>query len=106
MRPALIVKKELSKIVLATQHGKKAELEVHAGHGLTYNNVQPIASIAGIDELNIGHSIVSRSIFCGLQKRRSRNERHLATLLVLANRINPLQAENQRLQSRLLIAFY
>ncbi|MCP4083129.1 MAG: pyridoxine 5'-phosphate synthase [Planctomycetaceae bacterium] len=59
--------KELSKIVLATQHGKKAELEVHAGHGLTYNNVQPIASIAGIDELNIGHSIVSRSIFCGLQ---------------------------------------
>ena len=59
--------KELSKIVLATQHGKKAELEVHAGHGLTYNNVQPIASIAGIDELNIGHSIVSRSIFCGIQ---------------------------------------
>ncbi|MDG1809699.1 MAG: pyridoxine 5'-phosphate synthase [Pirellulaceae bacterium] len=59
--------KELSKIVLATQHGKKAELEVHAGHGLTYNNVQSIASIAGIDELNIGHSIVSRSIFCGLQ---------------------------------------
>ena len=59
--------KELSKIVLATQHGKKAALEVHAGHGLTYNNVQPIASIAGVDELNIGHSIVSRSIFCGLQ---------------------------------------
>ncbi len=59
--------KELSKIVLAAVHGRKAELEVHAGHGLTYDNVIPIASIPGIQELNIGHSIISRSIFCGLQ---------------------------------------
>ena len=59
--------KELSKIALATVHGTKAELEVHAGHGLTYSNVIPIASIAGITELNIGHSIVARSIFVGLQ---------------------------------------
>ncbi len=59
--------KELSKIALATLHGHKAEMEVHAGHGLTYNNVEPIASIVGIDELNIGHAIVSRSIFCGFQ---------------------------------------
>ena len=48
-------------------HGRKAELEVHAGHGLTYDNVIPIASIEGIEELNIGHTIISRSIFCGLQ---------------------------------------
>lgn len=59
--------KELSKIALAAVHGGKAELEVHAGHGLTYDNVIPIASIPGIHELNIGHSIVSRSIFSGLQ---------------------------------------
>lgn len=59
--------KELSKIALAAVHGEKAKLEVHAGHGLTYNNVIPIASTAGIHELNIGHSIVARSIFCGLQ---------------------------------------
>ena len=59
--------KELSKIALATVHGKKAGLEVHAGHGLTYNNVIPIASIEGIQELNIGHTIVSRAMFSGLQ---------------------------------------
>lgn len=58
---------ELSKISLAALHGRKAELEVHAGHGLTYDNVIPIASIEGIEELNIGHTIISRSIFCGLQ---------------------------------------
>jgi len=59
--------KELAKIELAAKHGTKAELEVHAGHGLTYNNVTPIALIDGISELNIGHSIVSRSIFVGMQ---------------------------------------
>ena len=59
--------KELSKISLAAVHGKKADLEVHAGHGLTYNNVIPIASIKEIEELNIGHTIVSRSIFTGME---------------------------------------
>lgn len=59
--------KELSKIALAAEHGMKAALEVHAGHGLTYNNVIPIAMTAGISELNIGHTIVSRSIFVGMQ---------------------------------------
>jgi pyridoxine 5-phosphate synthase len=41
-------------------------LAVHAGHGLTYRNVQPVAAIAQIEELNIGHSVVSHSIFAGL----------------------------------------
>jgi pyridoxine 5-phosphate synthase len=41
-------------------------LLVDAGHGLTYSNVIPVASIAGVRELNIGHSIVSRSIFVGM----------------------------------------
>jgi pyridoxine 5-phosphate synthase len=39
---------------------------VHAGHGLNYDNIQPIAAIADIVELNIGHSIVAQSIFDGL----------------------------------------
>ena len=60
--------KEITKVELATLHGQKAELEVHAGHGLTYDNVIPIASIQGIQELNIGHSIISRSIFSGLKE--------------------------------------
>lgn len=43
-------------------------LDVDAGHGLTYKNVLPIASIEGMNELNIGHSIVSRAIFVGFQQ--------------------------------------
>jgi pyridoxine 5-phosphate synthase len=39
---------------------------VHAGHGLTYRNVQPIAAIPEIEELNIGHSIVSRAVLSGM----------------------------------------
>jgi pyridoxine 5-phosphate synthase len=41
-------------------------LTVHAGHGLHYHNVQPIASIQPIVELNIGHAIISRAVFHGL----------------------------------------
>jgi pyridoxine 5-phosphate synthase len=42
-------------------------LAVHAGHGLTYQNVQPVAAISEIEELNIGHSIVSNAVFWGLE---------------------------------------
>ena len=41
-------------------------LAVHAGHGLTYRNVQPVAGIPEIEELNIGHSIISRAVFTGI----------------------------------------
>jgi pyridoxine 5-phosphate synthase len=40
---------------------------VHAGHGLTYENVTPVARILPIEELNIGHSIVSRALFTGME---------------------------------------
>ena len=46
--------------------GREVGLAIHAGHGLTVRNVGPVASIAAIEELNIGHSIVSRAIFVGL----------------------------------------
>jgi len=39
---------------------------VHAGHGLTYENVRPVAGIADLEELNIGHSIVSRAVLDGM----------------------------------------
>lgn len=42
-------------------------LAVHAGHGLTYENVAPVAAIGPVEELNIGHSIVSRAVFTGLE---------------------------------------
>jgi pyridoxine 5-phosphate synthase len=50
----------------AAQRGKQLGLAVHAGHGLTTRNVSPVAAIPEIEELNIGHSIVSRSVFVGL----------------------------------------
>lgn len=43
-------------------------LSVHAGHGLTYENVAPVAAIPEIEELNIGHSIVSRAVFTGMER--------------------------------------
>jgi pyridoxine 5-phosphate synthase len=43
-------------------------LAVHAGHGLTYQNVLPVAAIAEIEELNIGHSIVSHALFVGMER--------------------------------------
>ena len=51
----------------AAQHGTALGLAVHAGHGLTVRNVGPVAAIADIEELNIGHSIVSRAVFVGLE---------------------------------------
>ena len=50
----------------AASLGKRIGLAVHAGHGLTTSNVVPVARIPEIEELNIGHSIVSRAIFIGL----------------------------------------
>jgi pyridoxine 5-phosphate synthase len=43
-------------------------MEVNAGHGLNYRNVKAVASLEGINELNIGHSIISRAVFVGLSQ--------------------------------------
>jgi pyridoxine 5-phosphate synthase len=45
---------------------RQAGLALAAGHGLTYRNVQPVARLDGMGELNIGHSIVARAVFVGL----------------------------------------
>jgi pyridoxine 5-phosphate synthase len=50
----------------ASRRGASLDLSVHAGHGLTVANVAPVAAIPEIEELNIGHSVVSRAIFVGL----------------------------------------
>jgi pyridoxine 5-phosphate synthase len=52
----------------AAAHAKARGLAVHAGHGLTYENVQPVARIAEIEELNIGHTIVSNAVYWGLEE--------------------------------------
>ena len=56
---------ELNRIVEAAAYARSRGLTVHAGHGLNYDNIQPIAAIADIVELNIGHAIVAQSIFDG-----------------------------------------
>jgi pyridoxine 5-phosphate synthase len=59
---------ELAKIAAASSLAASLGLKVDAGHGLTYKNVTPVAEIAEIAELNIGHSIISRSVFVGIQQ--------------------------------------
>jgi len=56
----------LEQLALAARHARGLGLAVHAGHGLTYVNVQPVAAIPEIEELNIGHSIVSRAVLTGM----------------------------------------
>ena len=58
----------LKELVRAAAHAKQIGLAVHAGHGLTYQNVQPVAAISDVEELNIGHSIVSNAVFWGMEE--------------------------------------
>lgn len=58
--------KLLKHIVNAAEFGADLGLEIHAGHGLTFENVKPIAAIAHIRELNIGHFLIGEAIFTGL----------------------------------------
>ena len=59
-------RKQLEKIRAAAAYAAGRNLHVNAGHGLNYTNVRPIAAIAHIRELNIGHAIVARSVFVGM----------------------------------------
>jgi pyridoxine 5-phosphate synthase len=60
--------KELKEVIDAAKFAKEIGLKVFAGHGLTYENVNPIVKIAEIEELNIGHNIIAHSIFVGLKQ--------------------------------------
>ncbi len=57
---------ELAKLIQAAEYAHQAGLQVNAGHGLHYHNVQAIAAIPAVVELNIGHAIISQAIFSGL----------------------------------------
>ncbi len=58
--------RELTRIIKAAAYADELGLECHAGHGLTFNTVKPIAEISSIVELNIGHFLIGEAIFCGL----------------------------------------
>ena len=70
----------LNELRRAVSHAKGLGLAVHAGHGLSYLNVQPVARIPEIEELNIGHSIVSNAVFWGLEEA----VRRMKTLVITA----------------------
>lgn len=59
---------ELERIEAAASYAASLGLIVNAGHGLHYHNIQPIAKINALNELNIGHSIMAQAMFCGLPK--------------------------------------
>ncbi len=56
----------LEELADAARHARSLGLAVHAGHGLTYRNVTPVAAIPEIEELNIGHSVISRAVMVGM----------------------------------------
>jgi len=58
---------EFRRIVEGVERGVACGLRVNAGHGLNYHNVQPIAALTAVRELNIGHAIIARALFSGLQ---------------------------------------
>ena len=59
-------RRELDKIMAAAEQGATADLQINAGHGLHYHNVERIALIPQVRELNIGHAIVARALFTGM----------------------------------------
>lgn len=66
--PAARKGQELQRLRAAACAGRDAGLGVHAGHGLTYHNVVPVAAIPEIEELNIGHSIIARALLVGMEQ--------------------------------------
>jgi pyridoxine 5-phosphate synthase len=60
--------REFASLTEATEFARGLGLHVHMGHGLNYTNVRPIVRIAGVEELNIGHSIVARSVLVGMER--------------------------------------
>lgn len=62
------IDRELAKLTAAARRGKELGLRINAGHGLNYLNVKKIRDLPHLEELHIGHSIISRAVFAGLDK--------------------------------------
>ncbi len=61
-------KRELERLARGAELARELGLRVNAGHGLDYENVGPVAGLSRVEELNIGHSIVSRAVFVGVER--------------------------------------
>ncbi len=62
------IHKELEKLAKGGKQIVESGMKLHAGHGLNYQNVKPVAAIPSMRELNIGHSIISRAVFVGMER--------------------------------------
>ncbi|MBN1595855.1 pyridoxine 5'-phosphate synthase, partial [candidate division FCPU426 bacterium] len=63
-----LVRQEYDRLVTSARQAQEKGLRVNAGHGLTYRNVGPVARIAGMEDLNIGHNIIARAALVGLAR--------------------------------------
>ena len=70
---------ELHALARAATLTRQAGLGLNAGHGLTYRNVMPVAKLEGMEELNIGHSIVARAVFVGMTEAVREMKRLIAS---------------------------
>ena len=78
--------RELERLKIAGQCALGLGLELHAGHGLDYHNVRPVAAIEGMRELNIGFAIMARAIFVGLDRAVREMKEAIATATLDAGR--------------------
>jgi pyridoxine 5-phosphate synthase len=60
------IEAEMARLRIAAEHGAALGLEIHAGHGLTFDNVTPVAALPQVAELNIGHFLIGEAVFTGL----------------------------------------
>ena len=81
-RNAEAIDEQLQRVSTSAALGRSLGLDVHAGHGLTYENVSRLAAIEEIEELNIGHSVVSRAVMIGME----RAVREMKEIIVQARR--------------------
>jgi pyridoxine 5-phosphate synthase len=70
---------QLERLRRAARHAAQRRLQVHAGHGLHYRNVEAVAAIAEITELNIGHAIIAQAVFTGLAAAVAEMRERMAT---------------------------
>jgi pyridoxine 5-phosphate synthase len=78
---AKTIEKRLAELENAKDFAMENNLIVHAGHGLTYRNIAPVACIKGLCEFNIGHSIIARAVFVGIRQATAQ----MIELIKLAN---------------------
>ncbi len=88
-------RKDLKDIADAVRLAKSLGLRVNAGHGLDYHNVGPVARIRGVEELNIGFSIVARSVFTGIRSAVAGMKKLLSLFFILAVLAFPALAQTQ-----------